>query len=232
MPPKAPPDSKPQASALASDREMSNLRLIGRLLAMTWRYRFGCLAIVSLHVVMYALALIGLTAFGIALDVFRHHVGQEPHPVHWPLGLIPPDHWTPMAVISLLAGAMLASAIIIGFLQYAVTVIHARVAQHIVVAMRRRVYDKLQRLGFRFFDASSSASLINRVTGDVQAVRMFMDHVVVQVILADRTSRSCREPSRSHAAARFPARVRGKRARRSGRAKAAAPPGRARSGYI
>ncbi len=176
-------DRTSQANAPASEREMSNLRLIGRLLGMTWRYRFGCLAIVSLHVLMYALALVGLTAFGIALDVFRHHVGQEPHPIRWPFGLTPPADWPPMLVIGLLTAAMLSSAAIIACLQYVVTVIHARVAQNIVVQMRRRVYDKLQRLSFRFFDASSSASLINRVTGDVQAVRMFMDRVVVQVIL-------------------------------------------------
>ncbi len=43
-------------------------------------------------------------------------------------------------------------------------------------------YDKLQRLSFRFFDANQSGSIINRVAGDVQAVRMFVDGVLIQVI--------------------------------------------------
>ncbi len=50
----------------------------------------------------------------------------------------------------------------------------------IVVRLRSLVYAKLQRLSFRFFDQSESGTLINRVTRDVQAVRMFIDGVVVQ----------------------------------------------------
>ena len=52
----------------------------------------------------------------------------------------------------------------------------------IVVDLRTAVYDKLQRLSFRFFDANQSGSIINRVAGDVQAVRMFVDGVVIQVL--------------------------------------------------
>ncbi len=54
--------------------------------------------------------------------------------------------------------------------------------QQIVYELRTTVYDKLQRLSFRFFDANQSGSIINRVAGDVQAVRMFIDGVVIQVI--------------------------------------------------
>ncbi len=42
---------------------------------------------------------------------------------------------------------------------------------------------KLQRLSFRFFDANQSGTIINRVTGDVQAVRMFIDGVLIQVVI-------------------------------------------------
>ena len=48
--------------------------------------------------------------------------------------------------------------------------------------MRSDVYDKLQRLSFRFFDANQSGSIINRVAGDVQAVRLFVDGVIIQVL--------------------------------------------------
>ena len=50
-------------------------------------------------------------------------------------------------------------------------------AQRIVVRLRTEVYDKLQRLSFRFLDTHESGSIINRVTGDVQAVRLFIDGV-------------------------------------------------------
>jgi ATP-binding cassette subfamily B protein len=44
------------------------------------------------------------------------------------------------------------------------------------------VYDKLQRLSFRFFDVHGSSSIFNRVTGDVQNTRLFVDGVVLQGI--------------------------------------------------
>jgi ATP-binding cassette subfamily B protein len=53
----------------------------------------------------------------------------------------------------------------------------------IVVDLRAQVYDKLQRLSFRFFDANASGSIINRVTGDVQSVRLFVDGVVMQGLI-------------------------------------------------
>jgi ATP-binding cassette subfamily B protein len=53
------------------------------------------------------------------------------------------------------------------------------VQQDLVVHLRGQVYDKLQRLSFRFFDANSTGSIITRVTGDVQAVRMFVDQVLI-----------------------------------------------------
>lgn len=52
----------------------------------------------------------------------------------------------------------------------------------VVVDLRAECYDKLQRLNFRFFDANSSSSLINRIGGDVQSVRLFIDGVLFQVL--------------------------------------------------
>src|SRR5262249_39178592 len=53
----------------------------------------------------------------------------------------------------------------------------------IVPELRSRVYDKLQRLSFRFFDANATGSIINRVTADVQNVRAFIDGVLIQLVL-------------------------------------------------
>ena len=55
--------------------------------------------------------------------------------------------------------------------------------QKLVVDLRGEVYDKLQRLSFRFFDANSTGSIITRVTGDVQSVRMFVDQVLIQSVI-------------------------------------------------
>ncbi|MEZ5326366.1 MAG: ABC transporter transmembrane domain-containing protein [Verrucomicrobiales bacterium] len=39
----------------------------------------------------------------------------------------------------------------------------------IVVELRAQVFRRMQQLGFRFFDANATGSLINRVTGDTQS---------------------------------------------------------------
>ena len=54
--------------------------------------------------------------------------------------------------------------------------------QQIVIRLCTDVYNKFQRLIFRFFDANQSGSIINRVAGDVQAVRQFVDGVILQAL--------------------------------------------------
>jgi ATP-binding cassette subfamily B protein len=59
--------------------------------------------------------------------------------------------------------------------------ITARLTQgEIVPALRGQMYVKLQRLSFRFFDEHGSNSIFNRVTGDVQNTRLFVDGVLLQ----------------------------------------------------
>ena len=50
----------------------------------------------------------------------------------------------------------------------------------IVVDLRGEVYAKLQRLSIRFYNDQPAGTIINRVTGDVQATRMFIDGVLIQ----------------------------------------------------
>ncbi len=50
----------------------------------------------------------------------------------------------------------------------------------LVPELRTQVFHKLQRLSFRFFDENATGSIINRVTGDVQSVRSFVDGVLLQ----------------------------------------------------
>ncbi len=52
----------------------------------------------------------------------------------------------------------------------------------IVVGLRSAIYAKMQQMSFRFFDANATGSLINRVTGDTQSVRLFIDGVAVQAL--------------------------------------------------
>jgi ABC-type multidrug transport system fused ATPase/permease subunit len=104
------------------------------------------------------------------------------HP-NW-LHLSLPQAWEPLHVLLLLAGLILGLAICRAFLNYTYAVsLNLLVQQKLVVDLRAEVYDKLQRLSFRFFDDNSTGSIITRVTGDVQSVRMFVDQVLMQSVI-------------------------------------------------
>ncbi|MBM4164702.1 MAG: ABC transporter ATP-binding protein [Lentisphaerae bacterium] len=108
----------------------------------------------------------------------------SPKPPHWPFGVQPPRDAEPMRVLLVLACGILVFAMLRGGLNFLYTVeANKLVQQQIVVDLRAQVYDKMQRLSFRFFDANASASIINRVLGDVQAVRLFVDGVALPCVV-------------------------------------------------
>ena len=171
---------------------VSNWTLIRRLWGLAWRYRARCLEVLGLQLVLLTLGLGGLSLTGVGIDYIRHILGRE-HPTlatpaipppHLKFGLSLPEGWPPLQVIFLIAGLILALAVVRAFLNYAYTVsINRLVQQRLVVDLRGEIYDKLQRLSFRFFDANTTGSIITRVTGDVQSVRMFVDQVLIQSLI-------------------------------------------------
>jgi ATP-binding cassette subfamily B protein len=86
--------------------------------------------------------------------------------------------------IALLALAILAVAVVRSILNYRYAVASSQLLQgRIVVDLRHRVYQRLQRLPSTFYAQNLTGSLISRVTGDVQAVRLFIDGVVLQLVI-------------------------------------------------
>jgi ATP-binding cassette, subfamily B, bacterial len=72
-------------------------------------------------------------------------------------------------------------AILRAGLTYSYNMVTARLTQgEIVPELRAQIYAKLQRLSFSFFDVHGSNSIFNRVTGDVQNTRLFVDGVLLQ----------------------------------------------------
>lgn len=167
-------------------KSFTNGELIRRLLALSWRYRGECVKVLAYQVVLLALGLIGLRLMGLGIDFLHHQLSPATAAPAWPLGVAPPSSWTPLGVISAIAGVMLVMSLGRAWLNYLYAMAVARLIHlEIVVHLRTAVYDKLQRLSFRFFDANASGTIINRVTGDVQNVRLFVDGVIIQgVILA------------------------------------------------
>ncbi len=89
-----------------------------------------------------------------------------------------------MEVLAILGGMILLLSGFRAVLNYVYAVrVNILVQQNLVVDLRAEIYDKLQRLSFRFFDANTTGSIITRVTGDVQSVRMFVDQVLIQSVI-------------------------------------------------
>ena len=170
------PDSKS-----AGDEQYSSWILFRRLLALAWRFRADCLWSLGLSLVLLLFSIVGLKWLGVVIDVIRHALNPALPPPAYPFGLHPPAAWAPLQVVAALAAAIVVLAVARALLTYAYNMITARLTQgEIVPALRSELYAKLQRLSFSFFDAHGSNSIFNRVTGDVQNTRLFVDGVLLQ----------------------------------------------------
>jgi ATP-binding cassette subfamily B protein len=155
--------------------------LIRRLLGLAWRFRRDCLWSLVLSVVLLLLGIMGLKLLGVVIDVIRYALDPSlPAPVY-PFGWQPPAGWSALQVATALALAIVVQAVLRAGFTYSYNMVTARLAQgEIVPELRAQLYAKLQRLSFRFFDVHGSNSIFNRVTGDVQNTRLFVDGVLLQ----------------------------------------------------
>ena len=162
----------------------SDWTVIRRLLALSWRYRRECIKVFVYQLILVVMGLGGLGLTGLGIDYVRFQVQPGVNPPHWPLRLVPPATWTPMNVLMAIAAVMLALAMLRALLTYASSVaVAVLMERYIVVEMRASVYEKLQRLSFRFYDANETGSIINRVTGDSRAVANFVNNVLIQGVI-------------------------------------------------
>jgi ATP-binding cassette subfamily B protein len=168
-------------AAFQSGRRYSNGELVRRLLGLAWQFRGDCLQSVLLSLALLLLGLLGLQLLGVVVDVIRHALGAAASPPVYPLGWTPPADWPPLKVVVALSLAIIVQALIRAALTYQYNMVTARLTQgKIVPDLRDRTYARLQRLSFRFFEVHGSSSIFNRVTGDVQNTRLFVDGVVLQ----------------------------------------------------
>lgn len=162
---------------------LSNGVLVGRLIRLAWRYRLHCLQVLVIQLVLLTMGIGGLSLTGVGIDYIKHKLDGTPL-VHAQLFFALPEAWPYWQVLGLLAGIILLLAVGRAFLNYTYAVsVNRLVQQRLVVDLRGEVYDKLQRLSFRFFDANNTSSIITRVTSDVQSVRMFVDQVLIQSVI-------------------------------------------------
>ncbi len=59
-----------------------------------------------------------------------------------------------------------------------------RASQGVAFDMREGLFEKLQRLGFSYYDQAQTGNLVTRLTSDVEAVRGFVGTGIVQIVAA------------------------------------------------
>jgi ABC-type multidrug transport system fused ATPase/permease subunit len=166
---------------IAADEKYSTKELIGRLLALAWRFRADCIWSVVLSLILLLLGIMGLKLLGLVIDVIRQALDSSLPPPVYPFGWHPPAKWSPLEIVTTIAATIMLLAVVRAVLTYIYNMITARLTQgEIVPTLRAQLYAKLQRLSFSFFDVHGSNSIFNRVTGDVQNTRLFVDGVLLQ----------------------------------------------------
>jgi ATP-binding cassette subfamily B protein len=170
-----------EPTSIKSGREYSTGELVRRLTALAWRYRGDFLLSLALSVVLLILGLIGLELLGVVIDVIRHALDPALQAPRYPFGWRPPARWTALQIVTALSMGIVGQALLRAVLTYKYNFTTARLMQgEIVPDLRDQLYARLQRLSFRFFDVHGSSSIFNRVTGDVQNTRLFVDGVLLQ----------------------------------------------------
>ena len=161
---------------------MRNTVVVQRLLRIAYRYRFQCLLLLVMQTLLMGLAVAVVQLGGLGIDLVRYHVGSIDSPPVMLAGRTLPETISPLGQVAIVSLLMIAAAVIRMLLNwsyalYAGDLVHRR----IVVDLRSEVYAKLQRLSLRFYDSLATGSIINRVTGDVQSTRAFIDGVLIQL---------------------------------------------------
>jgi ATP-binding cassette subfamily B protein len=165
----------------SEDHKYSPKKLTRRLLALAWQFRADCVWSVVLSLILLLLGIAGLKLLGLVIDVIRRGLDPAlPKPIY-PFGWNPPATWSALQIVTAIAITIMVIATVRAVLTYSYNMITAQLTQgEIVPTLRAQLYAKLQRLSFSFFDVHGSNSIFNRVTGDVQNTRLFVDGVLLQ----------------------------------------------------
>ena len=166
---------------IPDDERYSTGKLVRRLFALAWIFRADCIWSVVLSLVLLLFGIAGLKLLGLVIDVIRRALDPALPSPAYPFGWNSPTTWSALQIVTAIALVIMVLALFRALLTYAYNMITARLTQgEIVPTLRAQLYAKLQRLSFSFFDVHGSNSIFNRVTGDVQNTRLFVDGVLLQ----------------------------------------------------
>ena len=121
----------------SADARYSSGALTRRLCALAWEFRADCLWSVALSLGLLLLGIAGLQFLGLVIDVIRQALNPALPPPSYPLGWHPPPGWTPFHIVSVLALAIVAQALLRACLTYAYNMVTARLTQGEIVPRLR-----------------------------------------------------------------------------------------------
>ena len=98
--------------------------------------------------------------------------------------LLPSQNWT---LILLVTGGLIAIYALNTVLQYVVTYWGHMLGINIETDMRRKLFDHLQKLSYRFFDNNKTGHLIARITNDLQDIGELAHHGPEDIFIAIMT---------------------------------------------
>lgn len=157
-----------------------------RLIGLCWRHPWLCCAVIACQVAVLVLGMLGLAAAGLGIDYLS--TGFSNHAVHWPLGLSLPRGWSPMQTLASIAAAVLLAGLVRTALAWRSGILLATLVHRRVISdLQRAVFSKVQQLDFGYLDRHSRGEVINRATGDIQSIRVFVDTVLVQAVVTALT---------------------------------------------
>lgn len=161
---------------------LSSRAVVWRLLKLAGRYRWSCALLLVMQFALMGLSVAMVQFGGLGIDLIRYHAGDVASPPALVGGYRLPSAMAPLTQVGMAAAGMAVTAIVRTLVNWAYALASGSlVHRRIVVDLRAEVYAKLQRLSLRFYDQQATGSIINRVTGDVQATRTFIDGVLIQL---------------------------------------------------
>ncbi len=96
-------------------------------------------------------------------------------------GVTPPGS---LRVILLAVGGLVGVALLRGAFQFAQGYLAERASQGVAYDLRNALFEKIERLGFGYYDRQETGQLVTRLTSDVEQIRTFAGSGVVQLASA------------------------------------------------
>ena len=157
---------------------------IAQLISFGWKYRRRVAGLLLLQLLLLATSVYILQLGGFAIDwiQFRNSpASNTPSISGWHPGT---SNQSIAYEVILIALIIAATACIRALLNYAYAISNGLfINKEMVVDLRVETFRKLQVLDFEYFNRNTPSSLLNRLTGDIQLARSFIDGVVIQILV-------------------------------------------------